>query len=153
MFGPFLILALAMPSGAQSGGFIYDQQGTRLSSVFNAKTKWFSFQDKRTANVTNSSSEFAGAFRWCSNEQLHCISGPLNILVPKDFAEGVYDHIGIHCSTRRVALATLTGECTSGGGVRTSYTFERGRGIVSFRLATDQGTYLLRGTVGLFASY
>jgi hypothetical protein len=144
-----LLLVLAVPTGPSTGGFIYDQQGSDRADVFNLRTLWFSVQGKRWAS-TKKSSEFAAAFRWCSNETVYCISGPLNVVVPKVMAEGSWEQSGIRCSIRRVSVRHFTGHCAS-PGVETSYVFETGRGIISYRVSPGSREFQLRGKRGLFS--
>lgn len=151
------LVAIGHSEQASRDGFIYDEQGREGAEVFNTKRLWFSIQNGRMADV-RSSSEFAAAFQWCSDQQFYCMTGgPLNVIVPKAFADGTWVHAGIRCSTRRSSSSGLAGDCISPGNVRTRYVFERGRGLISYQRAVDSRRYVsrryvLRGSKGLFSS-
>ena len=88
--------------------------------------------------IRDSSRSGFGQYEVCSTAALHCISGPLNLIVPKGLADGAWKHREIHCSTKVVASGWLNGECRS-PGVRTSYVFDDGKGLVSYQLQGDHG--------------
>jgi hypothetical protein len=151
-FTSSLLLAAIVGCGTaspDSAGYVNDQQGTSLANVFNTKTKWLSFQDQQSADVEKSS-EFAGQFVICSTDELHCISGPLNLVVPKQQAAGSWQLGSTRCTTTLVANDRLRGECVT-GAVTTNYEFEERRGLTKYQLRTDPGPYILRGAKGLFA--
>ena len=85
-----MLLAAGSTGGVRFGspeGYIYDLQGTKNSEVFNLMENWFSIQGRRSASVSGSSA-FAGHFKPCSTKVFHCISGSLNLIVPKTIAAG-----------------------------------------------------------------
>lgn len=139
-------------------GYIYDEQGTNTSEVFNLQTRLFSIQPRRSASLTKSS-EFSGGFEICSTAQVHCLSGPLNLVIPKNLVEGRWEHGNTVCLTKSDGAGKIRGACTS-NSVEVDYVFEAESGLVSYRLRVkdtgggyrDQGLRQIRGKKGLFSS-
>ena len=154
-----MLLAAGSTGGVRFGspeGYIYDLQETKNSEVFNLKENWFSIQGRRSASVSGSS-EFAGHFKPCSTKVFHCISGPLNLIVPKTMAAGRWVYGYTECVTVVVPPNLISGQCKA-GNVETSYLFEARRGVISYRRrilganGSDPDDGLIRGPRGLFSA-
>ena len=155
-----MLLAAGSTRGVGFGspdGYIYDVQDTANSEVFNLKQNWFSIQGRRTAKVPGSS-EFAGPIKPCSTKVFHCISGALNLMVPKIMVAGSWVHGKTECVTVVVSLNRISGRCIS-GTVETNYLFDAQRGLISYRRGIpdgnggyrNDGVSLIRGQRGLFS--
>jgi hypothetical protein len=134
-------------------GRIYDATTPAMSDVYNLHRKWFSKQPRATASV-EASSEFASAFTDCSDEALACLSGPTNLLIPRSLQSGRWNKDAIDCVTN-ASSAGLRGVCRQlRGGASISYTFVRGRGLVSYQRLERSAwrPYVVRGRCGLFSA-
>lgn len=133
-------------------GCIYDATTDQRAMVFNFRTHWMSFQDKRSANV-NSSSEFGGYFHNCSDASYYCLSGPLSIVIPVMIHAHEWKHSGVSCKAKMLASAnSYEISCEDSDGRKTSVDYSPGRGVSAIRQLDDgdETNFVLRGNCGIF---
>ncbi len=139
-------------------GYIYDAVGSddKRAIVVDLSDKYISMQDKRQINIKSRSSEFAGKYTDCGNRSFFCISGPLEIVIPRDVSTMSWDYNHMSCSshkTHRVGVFLAT--CVFGPRKRIiTITYSALHGVLSFRNSPLGGDYIfeLRGPDGLFSA-
>lgn len=135
-----------------SAGCIYDASTDQRAMVFNFRTHWMSFQDKRSADVS-SSSEFGGYFNDCSDSSYYCLSGPFNIVIPLVIHNHEWKHGGMSC--KAVALSSVNGyqiSCIDSDGRKVHVDYSPRQGISAIRQVGegDHAKFVLRGDCGIF---
>lgn len=154
---PVCLLLLALNACATMSdynpvGCIYDATTDQRAMVFNFRTHWMSFQDKRSANV-ESSSEFAGYFNDCTDSSYYCLSGPLSIAVPVTIKGHEWKHDGMSCKARMLTAAnSYEISCEDSDGRETSVNYSPLNGILVIRQVEggSETDFLLRGNCGIF---
>lgn len=138
-------------------GYIYDSSIDGRAEVFNLKSFTMSIQSKRDADINRSDSEFAGPIVNCSSKAYLCMSGSLNLTVPRELTLAAWTFNGLNCKSLRDAKSTdqATIECAEGKdrpSIKAEYS--TGRGILSYRRQNldDEAVFRVRGRCGLFAS-
>jgi hypothetical protein len=140
---------------AVTTAYVYDSVSDSRAMVFNLNRWMFSYQDKHSVQV-DEITEFAGDFENCENKQYFCISGSINIVVPRILgsAEFQWSYQDINCTAspsevNKMRMIT----CSRIGYVSTQVNYSVVRGIVSLRqrLPHDRALFQLRGYRGLFA--
>lgn len=133
-------------------GCVYDATTDQRAMVFNFRTRWMSFQDKRSANV-DSTSEFGGYFHSCSDSSYYCLSGPLSIVIPVIIHGHEWRHGGISCKARMLSAAdSYEIVCRDSYGRETSVDYSPQHGVSSIRQLDKQDNtkFVLRGDCGIF---
>lgn len=133
-------------------GCIYDAKTDQRAMVFNFRTHWMSFQDKRSANV-NSSSEFGGYFHDCSDSSYYCISGPVSIVIPVRIQSLAWKHNGTSCKAKlRASTDSYSIACQNSYGRMTRVDYSPRQGVSSIRQVDkrDNTNFVLRGDCGIF---
>lgn len=133
-------------------GCIYDATTDQRAMVFNFRTHWMSFQDKRSANV-DSSSEFGGYFNNCSDSSYYCLSGPLSIVIPVMIQSREWRHNGMSCKARMLRSANSYDiSCRDSYGRETHVDYSLRHGISAIRQVDgqDNTNFVLRGDCGIF---
>lgn len=159
LFAAVLIgcLTSSVKAGGRSQGYIYDAVaiGDHRAIVINNITARVSIQSKSTASVDQTSSTFGGEFENCGNQIYHCITGPVDIIIPKKMTLADWQYHGVFCKSRaeqHINIYLVT--CKSGvSGVETIVTFSVLRGVLSFKNTPLGGRSLfkLRGYFGIFS--
>jgi hypothetical protein len=141
---------------AVGDGYIYDSSTDNRAEVFNLKSMTMSTQSKGDADINRSDSEFAGPVVICSNKEYFCISGTLNVSVPRVLGPARWSLNGLSCrmsrDTRSTDLATI--ECSEDRkppSIKAEYSGTRG--LLSYRRQNvgDDAVFRTRGRCGLFA--
>lgn len=133
-------------------GCIYDATTDQRAMVFNFRTHWMSFQDKRSANV-NLSSEFGGYFRNCSDSSYHCLSGPLSIVIPMTIHSHEWRHNGVSCKAKLLRTANsynISCKDSYGRETHVDYSPRHGISVIQQMDERDNTKFVLRGGCGIF---
>jgi hypothetical protein len=143
------------PKCASGNGYIYDSSIDGRAEVFNLKSMTMSTQSKGDADLNRSDSEFAGPIVSCSNKAYLCMSGSLNISVPRGSTPIAWSFNGLNCKLLRDAKSTDQAiiECAEGKkppSIKAEYSTSRG--ILSYRRQNvgDEAVFRARGRCGLF---
>jgi hypothetical protein len=138
-------------------GYIYDSSIDGRAEVFNLKSLIMSIQSKRDADINRSDSEFAGPIVNCSSKVYLCMSGSLNVTVPRELPLTAWSFNGLNCKRLRDDISTdqVSIECAEGKkppSIKAKYS--KSRGILSYRRQNldDEAVFRVRGRCGLFAS-
>ncbi len=133
-------------------GYIYDQVGTGAAVVFNLERRNLSVQSKQAADVERIS-EFGGSFTNCSSDEIHCLSGIVDLIIPKNGSSGSWRSATADCRVER-SVSQLIGECRGLQGNRiTTFAYSAANGITTYSNFGPgySTTYRIRGFCGLFA--
>ena len=133
-------------------GYIYDAKSKNLSEVFNLNLMQMNIQSKSSANITETSSEFSGPFYDCGDKMYYCISGALNILIPKGPFTAKWASGSMVCSLLSFGNIEAEIECKS-TNINTIARYSAGRGITEYWRVSepDDVVYILRGRCGIFS--
>lgn len=144
-------------SAEQARGYIYDGVGgtKNTSIVIDATTHSVEIQDKADARVGTSLSGIAHNYDDCGDDKFYCLTGMLEIVIPKDMPMKQWKYHGLFCQS--VAQAggdayRVTCRSPKYRG-RPTYTYSLSRGVVSIESSPIAGDYRyeLRGEHGLFS--
>lgn len=155
---PILLMSCASQADQKcnaANGVIYDSDSDRRSEVFNMNTLLFSVQSQKEANLTDTSSEFAGPIDLCSSATYWCISSPISLVIPKlesEFQLGRWRREGLSCEVRSRVGSTAIITCRSAADSATTAKLAKGRGVVSYSRegVGDDAMFGVRGECGLF---
>lgn len=163
---PFVAIAICLaaqtPSVAHGNercvGYIYDAKNAidNRSVVVNPTTHYVGIQDRRHARVDAQLSDFGGFFINCENEDFFCLTGPLEIVIPKSLPKKQWDYLGLTCKGLREHEGdAIKVTCSSSRMYQTEITFiySPSRGVLSFGNSPVGGTrggFKLRGQCGMF---
>ncbi|MDW2981392.1 MAG: hypothetical protein WBG81_11675 [Rhodanobacter sp.] len=145
-------------SAEQVRGYIYDGTGkaSSLSIVIDVITHDVEIQGTARARINTSRSEMTSAYEDCGNDAFYCLTGLLEIVIPKAMPMKQWKYHGLSC--RSVAQPggdayRITCRSPKYRG-RPTYTYSLSRGVVSIESSPIGGTYeyKLRGKNGLFSS-
>lgn len=153
------VSAYAM-TGKQKCKIVYASQSDNTALRFDLRDNYLSTHDKRSPKIFEEQTEFGGYFTNCTNNEYYCISGPIDLLLPKNIRLLHWGNESAHCNAKRVHPSRTTVyvvKCSShyGNQVRTTrFHYSTYRGVTSFRfLSPSKGSiYSLRGACGLFAA-
>jgi hypothetical protein len=143
-------------------GYIYDaiNAADNRAIVINQITHYVGIQDKRDVRLDASFGNFGAFYEDCGNDAFYCLSGPLDIVIPKSVAMKQWEYNGLSC--KRLGdpqddIFSVT--CTSSRRYHTgtSFTYSPSRGVLSFGNSPVGGVtrgngFALRGKRGLFSS-
>jgi hypothetical protein len=157
--GVALILFLApwAHSAEQVKGYIYDGIGRsyNLSIVINVTTHDVEVQGTRDARIINPDSVITNSYKDCGNDAFYCLTGMLEIVIPKAMPLKHWEYHGLSCQS--VAQSggdayRITCRSPKYRG-RPTYTYSLSRGVVSIESSPVAGDYKyeLRGKHGLFS--
>lgn len=147
-------------AGKKKCKIVYASQSDHTALRFDLRDDYLSTHDKRSPKIFEEQTEFGGYFTDCSNNRFYCVSGPIDLLVPKHVQLLHWGNKSAHCNAKRVHsshIAAYVVKCSSdyGNRVRTTrFHYSLIQGVTSFRfLSPSKGAkYSLRGVCGLFAS-
>lgn len=137
--------------------YVYVSTSDNRAIVFDMRTSYLNFVDKRLKNPGQSSSEFGGSFVNCTSAKYYCISGPIDFVIPKDMRSQVWSYGEARCTAQRTHNEDeYVVQCTSPFGSRdrvTRFRYSSTNGILAFRdlKPTRDATFTLEGQCGLFA--
>lgn len=143
-------------SAEQVKGYIYDGTGraNNLSIVIDVATRDVEIQGTAHARINTSRSEITSAYEDCGNDVFYCLTGLLEIVIPKAMPMKQWKYHGLSCQS--VAQPggdayLITCRSTKYRG-RPTYTYSLSRGVVSIESSPVAGNYRyeLRGEHGLF---
>lgn len=152
-----LSLVSATPGDKKVDGYIYDGVGKadKLSIVIDAAKQNARIESTAHASIGASRSEIIPDYEDCSNHSFYCITGMLEIVIPKTMPIKHWKHHGLSCkSVARPVDDTYRVTCWSlQYRGRPTYTYSLSRGIVSIESSPVGGDYKyeLRGDHGLFS--
>lgn len=133
-------------------GCVYDATTDQRAMVFNFRTHWMSFQDKRYVDM-NSSSEFGGYFHDCSDSSYFCLSGPLSIVIPITIHGNEWKYKGVACKAKILSVANNYAiSCEDSYGRKTYFDYSARHGVSAIRQLDggDEVNFVLRGGCGIF---
>ena len=141
----------------EARGYIYDGTGrvSSLSIVINVTNHIVEIQGAESARINTSRGDMSGTYRDCGNDTFYCLTGMLEIVIPKVMPVKQWNYHGLSCrSVAQPGGATYRITCRSPKyRGRPTYTYSLSRGVVSIEsspIAGDYG-YKLRGKNGLFS--
>lgn len=164
-FTVFLMLTASLIIGMASvahgaepiKGYIYDGVGRakNLSIVINAMTDDVEIQGTTRARIDTSSNVITNAYRDCGNDTYYCLTGLLEIVIPKAMPIRAWTYHGLSCQSFAEAVRDnyrITCQSSKYRG-RPAYTYSLSHGVVSIDSSPVAGNYkyVLRGRVGLFS--
>lgn len=143
----------------KGNGYVYDSAvaGDQRAVVFSDADSEVSIQNKVTASTIAMSHGFGGVFRYCSNGIYYCLSGPINVSIPKDLStsssEWTYNNFSCKSRSGRRRGVYVVICKNAGDEVESTVEFSHLRGILSFRNTPIGGGVLfkLRGRHGIFS--
>lgn len=145
------------PKCVDSNVYIYDSSMDGRSEVFNLKMLTMSTQSRGDANVNRSDSEFAGPIVICTTKAFLCLSGSLDISIPRGSTPTSWSFNGLNCKLyddRKLSDPAII-ECSKGrNSPSIKVQYSTSGGILSYRRQNvgDEAVFKARGECGLFAS-
>jgi hypothetical protein len=145
-------------SAEQVRGYIYDGTGraNSLSIVIDVTTHIVEIQGTARARINTSRGDTSGTYEDCGNDAFYCLTGMLEIVIPKVMPRKQWSYHGLSC--RSVAQPggdayRITCRSPKYHG-RPTYTYSLSHGVVSIESSPIAGSYgyKLRGENGLFSS-
>lgn len=158
LFFLLLIFAFCAPviADEKSNIYVYDSENDARAVVLNMNKLTFSIQGKNSIELEGVT-EFSGNLELCNNEKYYCLSGPISIVVPKDFKFGrvSWFYHDVRCTVKsKISRATKKITCLRTGDVNETeidYSWSRGVLDISKKSSKDKAIFKLRGYCGLFA--
>jgi hypothetical protein len=144
-------------SSSQDRGYIYEAstKGNNLAIVIDTNTRYVGIQDKRNVRIGSMDNEFAGFYEDCSNDAFHCLTGPLEIVIPKVMPVQHWAYHGLWChSVLQPGGDAYRIICRSDEhGATPTYMYSVSRGVVSIESSPigSIDRFELRGKQGLFS--
>ncbi|WP_157798647.1 hypothetical protein [Dyella ginsengisoli] len=150
-------LVPAADSAEQVAGYIYDGTGRSKSTsiVINVTTHDVAIQGKPDARINNPADVITNNYKDCSNKDFYCLTGMLEIVIPKAMPMKQWKYHDVSCQTvaqSRGDAYLITCRSPKYRG-RPTYTYSLTRGVLSIESAPVAGDYRyeLRGKYGLFS--
>lgn len=145
--------------GAEHGrGYVYDGTGAgnNAAIVINVVTRYVGVQTKSDVRI-DAMAGFGGNYENCGNEVFFCLTGPLEIVIPKSLPMKRWQYHGLSCSSVDEPVGdAIRVTCRSPNyRGRPTFTYSPSRGVLSIDSAPVVGArekYELRGQRGLFAA-
>ncbi len=144
-----------------SKGYIYDakEAGDNRVVVINRVTRYVGIQDKSDVRIDAILTEFGGYYDDCGNEVFFCLTGPLEIVIPKSMPMKQWQYHGLSCKNVgetegdviRITCRSIRSGGRRGGG---TFTYSLSRGVLSIDsspVGGSRGGFELRGQRGLFS--
>lgn len=134
----------------------YYKKNTKIIDVYNITRGWVSSEDVRYLKRRDYDyGEFGGRIRFCSDENYFCLSGGINIAIPKRIEQQTtWEFYGRVCSAESPLSEDVANIIVcEHGGYEDKFVYLKGRGVVFYwggARATDE--YELIGEKGLFAN-
>lgn len=145
-------------SAEKVAGAIYDGTGRskNLSIVVNVTTHGVAMQSTADAHINIPDDVISNDYEDCGNEDFYCITGPLDIVIPKAMPMKQWKYHDLSCQS----VAQLGGDayriiCRSPKfRGRPTYTYSITRGVLFIESSPVAGDYRYepRGKYGLFSS-
>lgn len=163
----FLVISLLFPlvsadawTNQKECKIIYDSQSDNTALRFDLRNDYLSTHDKRSPEIFKEQTEFGGYFTNCTNNKFYCISGPIDLLLPRRVQLLHWSNKTTLCNAKRIHLLYTTlyaVVCSSSYGNRiriTRFDYSPSRGVTSFRILSPSNgvMYSLLGERGLFAT-
>lgn len=153
---------VAVAHGTENGnGYIYDAKGASDNRVvvINSATRYVGIQDKSDVRIDAVLTEFGGYYNDCGNEVFFCLTGPLEIVIPKSMPMKQWQYHGWSCKNLGKAEGdairiTCWSSRSSGRHGRPTFTYSLSRGVLSIDsspVGGSRGGFELRGQRGLFS--
>ena len=147
--------------GAEHGrGYIYIYDGTGVGDnaaiAINVVTHYIGIQNKSDARIEAIAPTFGGFYENCGNAVFFCLTGPLEIVIPRSLPLKQWQYHGLSCNSADEpggdAIRIVCRSANYSG--RPTFTYSPSRGVLSIDSAPLVGArkkYVLRGQSGLFA--
>lgn len=155
------LFAPVASSAEKCGVYVYDatNAGDNRAIVVDRITRHVGIQDKRNVRPGASDGDFGSSYEDCGNDTFYCLSGPLDIVIPKSMTMKQWNYVGLSCKKKRPHNGVFSITCTSSRIYRTgtSFTYSPSRGVLSFDNSPVGGVvhghgFALRGQHGLFST-
>jgi len=155
------LVACAAPAAhdAEQGRvYVYDakEQGDNRALVIDIATGNVEVRDKRSAHMDVPHGDLGGGFDDCSNEAFFCLTGLLEIVIPKSMPVKQWQYHGLTCQgAAQAGDDAFRITCTSSRyRGRPTFTYSVSRGVLSIDsspVGGERGGFELRGQRGLFS--
>lgn len=143
-------------------GYVYDEHGKdrvgdlhNLAIVIDVIDPWVSIQSKDSARAGSREGDFGSPYQDCGNSEFHCLTGPLEIIIPKNMSMKQWIYHGLTCQSVPLASSDIYRITCKSPRYRgqPSYTYSISRGVLSIESSPIAGAhrYDLRGQLGLFS--
>ncbi|WP_266171157.1 hypothetical protein [Dyella subtropica] len=143
-------------------GYIYDEIGGGragalhdLAIVIDVAKNWVEIQRKADARIGSMDGDFGSKYEDCGNEAFYCLTGPLEIVIPKAMPMKQWKYHGLSCqSVAQPGSDAYRITCRSPKyRGRPTFTYSLSRGVLSIDSSPVAGGYRyeLRGEHGLFS--
>ena len=149
------IVSVRFRPKADSVKSVGEESGTWLWLTHFLKDSLVNAQDKRNTHIGFMDNEFGGYYEDCSNKEFHCLTGPLEIIIPKDMPLRQWKYRGLSCQSVAQPVGDayrITCRSHEYSG-RHIYTYSLSHGVVSIESSpvASGALFKLRGDLGLFA--
>lgn len=148
--------AMTVHADGLSKAYIYDSVDDPRAIVFNLNGGSFTFQDKNFVHI-DEITEFGGSLQVCGDPEYFCLSGSIDLVIPKVLSSMNWTYHGVTCSSN--LLSRYSGvykiSCLGPGrdsGTEVEYSSFHGVISISDGAPGDQTRFELRGECGFFAS-
>lgn len=155
----WVICLIPAAYGAENGnGYVYDAAagGHNGALVINRANRYVEVQDKSDVRIGAMLTDLGGFYEDCGNEAFFCLTGALEIIIPKSMPMKQWQYHGLSCTS----VGELGGDafritCRSPSyRGRPAFTYSLSRGILAIDSSPVGGgreRYELRGQRGLFS--
>ncbi|BDU21004.1 hypothetical protein [Dyella sp. GSA-30] len=139
-------------------GYIYDaaDAGDNRALVIDVVTRNVEIQSKAKAHIDAPLGDLGGGYDDCGNEKFFCLTGLLEIVIPKAMPMKQWGYHGLFCkgvAQPRGDIYRIACRSSKYRGHPT-YTYSRSRGVLSIDsspIGGARGGFQLRGEYGLFS--
>lgn len=151
-------LVVIAQGASRSGGYVYDsaEPGNTMAIVIDVTHRYVEVQDKSDVHVGSMLTDLGGSYKDCGNEAFLCLTGALELVVPKSLGASEWRYNGLSCrSVSEPQSDAFRITCQSPGYAgRHAFTYSPTRGVLSIDSSLVGGSgrsYKLRGRYGLFS--
>jgi len=145
--------------GAENGkGYIYDATGAgdNRALVIDLVTSYVEVQTKTDVRIGAMFTDLGGTYEGCGNEAFFCLTGALEIVIPKSMPMKKWQYHGLSCKSvgePKGDAFRITCRSPNYRG-RPTFTYSLSRGVLSIDsspVVGSRGEFKLRGQRGLFS--
>lgn len=152
----FVVVAQRTPS---IEGYVYDstEPGSNLAIVIDVTRRYVEVQDKSDVHIGSMLTDLGGTYTDCGSEAFLCLTGALEIVVPKSLGTEKWRYNGLSCSSviePRSDAFRITCQSPDYPG-KHAFTYSPTRGVLSIDSSPVGGSnrsYKLRGRYGLLST-
>lgn len=141
---------------APSKAYIYDSVNDSRTIVLNLTNSMLTFQDKSSVRI-DEITEFGGSLQACGDEEYFCLTGSIDIVIPKVLSSMTWTYHDVSCVAKLISKDSRVYKIVCYGpgrdiGTEVEYSYSRGVVSVMDGTPSDQTRFELRGEYGLFSS-